>query len=383
MKKNSTVNMLYNISLILMLVRTYINNSLLENIFQYYDLIIIPTIVVLLFVKLLNDNYKLKELLIIIFCFVICLIAAVSSSKMILLVSFLGIISLKNIDVKKSINVLYKSNKFLLIAFTVVYLLNLIFFPNSISYSIFYKGLPRHSFYFNHPNMYSGLFFWCVTGYLYNKGKKLNILNIMIVIILSLLVYKFTYTRTMLLSVAMLLIMLILRNNKIEIKLLKIISKYGMMIFSTLFLILLNYYNSFSGVILNIVNIFDSLLSHRIKLAVLINKVYPVTIFPSKINYNLVFSWNNEFSSKLVLDNFYYQCLMVYGIVLLIIFAFVFYFGSKKVKNNTDYIYISLVLITGIVESYMLNCCICFPILLLGNNIVNNRNLRGEDENEI
>lgn len=364
-------NFWYIVGIILMIMRTYINNSKLANVVPLYDVILLPVIIISFFFKFLNEKYTRKEFIILILASCFCIYTSYKTSKYVILMSCLALIALKNVDVEKVIKSIFITNVVCLTLYTIVYLLNYYYNPASVDTSFLYSGKIRHTFYFNHPNMYASMYFWTLAEYIFLKREKIKVSTYVIIVIFSFFAFSFTQTRTLLICVILLLIFNILghKNNAIFYDFCKFFTKYGFIILSFVCIILVANYEYFYNTIPNVIDKIDLLLSRRFSLSSMIENKYGFSFFPQVVNYNQTFNWKNIYQSQLIVDNVFLQCALIYGIVYNILISILFYFGGKYVKIQRYYIYMSLAIITGIVESYLMNVCIAFPLLLLVKSI--------------
>lgn len=360
----------YCAGIIMMLIRTYINNTVLSEIFVMYDVVLIPVIFILFFCKFLNNKYSKKELIIILLFLILSIYTSLKTGKYVVLMSCLALVSIKNVNVIKVIKVIFITNVFFLSTIIVSYLAEVLINPQNINMNFFYKGEIRHTFYFNHPNMIANVFFWTLAEYMFLSKEKKSILVYLIVLFLGMFIVEMTKTRTTMICVLLLIVFnLPILNKDRFYDFCKYFSKNGFWILSIIFIFLVSNYQWFYENCFSLIDKIDAVLSRRLSLPHMIMNEYGFSLFPQNVDYNKVFCWGNIYSLTLIIDNVFLQCALIYGLIYNGILSIIFFYGSVNFCNKKYYIYTVIALITGIVENYIMNVGIVFPMLLLVNEI--------------
>lgn len=296
--------------------------------------------------------------------------------------SYLAFLSLKGVNINRTIKIVFYTTFFSLFFLVLSYMIDVFLLGNKININIFYNGRPRHSFYMNHPNMFAGMAFWTICEYMYLKNFKADIKVLAITTIFAFFVYEFTLSRTMIVSIVFLIVMVILYNlNKKYINnIIRWMAKYSFIILTILFVCIVKYYPMLQSSFGKYIEIADVVLSKRISMGVEIYNIYGVSILPQKVNYDMYINLENS-RIKFALDNIYLNCAIVYGYLETMILGIILYLGNTKNNKMVNYLTV-LMLINGITESYILNYIIAFPMLLIGNEILN-MDRRKENEERI
>lgn len=368
-KKDS---LLYYIAIFILTWQLILQDSRIFTIPEPFTIILKITAILLLIIKLYNQKYTIKELFIYLFFGLICAIVSFITKEYVIILSYLLIIGIKNVEIKSALKINCYTKIIMLLLHIVIYIINVKIGVVEIAYYTS-TGNPRYDFYLGHPNNIAGIILWTLAELIYINNNKLSFIKIIPSAILSFILINLTNSRTTILSYIILILLLIFskyNNNKI-VKLMRFNSKYIFFILSILSISISYFYISLNNII-NL-DILDNLFSRRLSLGYIGIKNFGIDIFPKLIDSNYIARWDN-YNMKIVLDNVYIKSAICYGLIFLLSISILFIYTTKKTTKK-EWIYIILFAIIGFSENYILNALISFPLLFIGNSIINNRKI--------
>ena len=357
--------------------------STLININSMSVTIIHFLVMLLLVVKILNQKYTLKQLIIysgIIF-FAIYFWWRMKSA--LILITAFFFIGIKDVKIRKIIKV----DAIVKISFSIIhislYLLNYAKNPNFI-YSLLVNytetGVLKHTLYFTHSSNAGSVIAWALIDImiLCKPRKK----NYVILNIAEMVAFYFTRARTAFYSFIIfeIIFLVCMINNKLINKILNGTKKYifiALTTFNLLFSIIDNFLDNKKFEMLN------KLLSKRLSYSQIAIKKYGIHMFPNYINDGVL-------DNIIWVDNFYIRCIINYGIVILIILNMIYiYINHKKEKTTNNYETAILILfpIALFSELYPFNLARTVMILIIANICINshkgekNEGLQGKYNN--
>ena len=149
----------------------------------------------ILFFKILSDKFKKNELLYFAVVLGIGLGTFIVGSKTTLLLSCMCIAGMKNIDVDKTFNDMYKIRLVTFISVVILALIGIL--ENNQIYMWRNGGYDiRYTLGFGHPNTLHLTFFILASLYIYGRYEKLKLIDYLIVIFANCFVFSYSNTRT-------------------------------------------------------------------------------------------------------------------------------------------------------------------------------------------
>lgn len=363
----------YYIGVILLELKMCLFISNIISISSYINTLLTGIIIIMFLLKIIMSKNSLADIITYSIIGLIFFMISYNIGYNDLFLNILVIISSKNVDLKKTIKLLFICN-FIFILFHLLYSIT----NYSDKIFMYDEGIKRYNFYMRHTNYFAAVTLWtfCSYIYLHINDKK----NYFLIIILSIIVYNFTRSVTTLLAFIVLFILLIVKEiyNKNKKSLSKV-TFISFCILTLLSLFLIYFYGNGNGFLNNLIQNIDELVSHRIKLGAYALKMYGFTMFGQKINY-LSFSILQRYNiNNLFIDSFYISCFIEYGISYLIVLALAIYYGTKKMDNN-DLIFIILFIFVSFSERYVIYSTLVFPLLFFSyifNKNLNNKYMKG------
>lgn len=313
---------------------------------------------------------------------IIFLFSLYYNGKLNVVLMFMYMISLINIDYRKIIKYTFIAQLIAFILIVSLYYMQII--PERVLYRI--NGIPRHSLGFWHPNSIGLLFNSLVIQFLIYKKNFNKILIFTFILGSSIIIYQFTNSRTTLALVLFIILLYFIllkffNNDK------KILNKYFSYTYNLLLFIVI-FGSLFISYIYNPNNDFfyflDNLISGRISRGKTFIEQYGIHYFGAYIQY---FS-NNDSTSQMVgfeysvLDNAYLQLILNNGLLLALmyyIYNIKFFKKALYSENKFLILYSIFILFLGISEQSILSSVINVPFLLSNIFIVNSTKERGHD----
>lgn len=272
------------------------------------------------------------------------------------------LISLKNVEIKKVIKVLFVLNVTALLIHVVLYIIYLLLDSSSLNF-IFRettKGkIIRYSFFFTHPNVFGTYVFWTIAMYYYLYFDKVKNFSYFLTLFLAIGMYVFPNSKTSALAIFLLLFFILLTKKKIKIPSVKFI--YILIFIFSIISILCAETPLISKI--------DEGLTGRISIGKIIYDNYGVNLFGVDISTGVENSnVNGKYYTNIdIIDSMYYTLLLNYGIFAVLIFTY-FVMKYKCEKNNEiEKIFLLMLMIYGISETSCLSPELAFPLLFLSN----------------
>lgn len=377
-KANSIATKLYYTNLILLILKIYYSVSdiiAIPNILsKAITFFIIASFMCILLIKTLSKRFSKKENIIYYSILAICFFSSIVSRDFNIVLSYLLVICIKDIDLKEVLKIILKVNVVMLLIHICGYILNLIFqFKDVVTYYTD-DGSVVHNFLVGHPNHFSIILFWTYATYIYLKFENINYKDYALGVILGIFAYVFPQSKTTAIAIGIFICLIIVAKlNKEKInELIKLGSKYLFIIFTISTIVVIVPYRYLDEKITDVIDQIDVVLSGRILYPHAVYKKYGFTMIGEFVDYKE----NQEWGGPFIMDNLYGKILFNYGSFYAILLAYLMIAKSKKFEDK-EYIYVIIFSIMAICEVHVLNACIGITLLMIGD-IVQNR--EGKDE---
>lgn len=356
--KLSKLELTYYIGLILLCI---LNWEFFSKILEFPDIIknVLTAVILACFLyTILKSNYSTRNLIKVIIVLLLSLVSSFFSKEYFIFLTTFAVISAKNVNKNTILKIILFVNTFFLFIHFMLSFAGLV--ANKKIYVTYYDGIARQTLNLRHPNYLAAILFWNLACYNY-VSKNNKIIKILLSILVLILMYYLTHSRTTILLFA-LLIMYEIFENKLQNKG-KIIK-----LFMIIFIVIQLYISYFCSVSMiynnNVLNTINEFLSQRLYFNSLAVANYNIAILGNSIDSS---------STQIIVDSFYVSCLVQYGIYNLIICII----SYLKLDNSSikEIAYMTLVIITGLTERYIIYTSIAFPLLFLSNGFAKKENL--------
>ena len=366
---------LYIFAFALFIIKNVLEVSSLISRPEWVDNGLIAFFLVVMIFRLLRQSYHPITFVMMMGFLLIVFYTAYTIKYYTIAITFLFIMGLQDIELRKVIGVSARLKSIIILFHTLVYLVNLEVFPSTIQF-YFRDGILRHNFYLGHPNLFQAYVMWTCMEWLFLYYKKLRPWHLIGVWLINFFYYEFTDSNTSLIVATLTLVIIGIDRFSAEDGLSRHImkafvnffSQYGFMIFSIFFYLIIMSYTKLSGPLLSIWKVFNSGLSGRLRYGAYAYDVYGVSLIGRLIRFPEKVQWRDQWLDDIIFDNTYIWMIIIVGIFYMVVISLALILLNKSM-TQVERIFITALIFYGIMEAYMLNAGIAFPILLIGVNL--------------
>jgi hypothetical protein len=297
------------------------------------------SLMVLVMRELFNNRFSLNTVFISAFLLFSALVCYKSNDFQLFDIIFFAC-SCRNIKFKNVVMVYFACQLFVFITTIVACLHGIL--PN-IMY--FQDGRIRNSLGYGYTTLPSQTFFYLSASYLYIRKEKLSIIELIIIEIGALVLYKESVTRNPFIMTTFLvivsLVLKIVKYNFMKLYIIKLISKWTMVVMPFIAIMTAYFYNGNS-----FFSFLDKIFSNRLTLSHngLIN--FGVTALGQKVDFTGLV--NPDIGTTVqynYIDSSYVQLLVVRGFLFIFVLFFFFHLIGRKLAENSNQRNIYLVVI--------------------------------------
>lgn len=365
--RQNFIQMLYTCALLLLAFKNITDSSIIMKKPVFLDDLIIVLFTGIIGVKIITQRYTLFKFVFSIVLFCLCLYTCIKCYYFYLYFTALLFIAIQDVDLEKALNIVWKFKAFLISIHVIAYMAAFILNPYSVPYS-YRNGVQRMTFYQGHANTFSMYICWISMEFLYSNFKKLTPLKLGVVWFINYFFYIFCDSNTALTIITMASILIYISMLKNDFSkyyewLIKIFSKYLYAFLSIFFVtIIIGYVNGlFSGVF----EILDQMFTGRLLYGAVAYDLKGLSIFGKVAAFDDKIFWRGHWIDGMIFDNCYIWMIVCYGIVYLVLISLAsIVFNSQM--DIRDRIFIILYSLYTIMEAYVMNAAICFPLLIFG-----------------
>lgn len=350
-----------------------LNASLIKNIDITVSKFIIITYIILFMINTVLKRYSIKEFIIIHIGIILSLIILMKSKDVDIFIMIIVILSTAGINFRKVVKIDFFI-RLLGVSFTIL-LSTIGITKDFIMYrfeDISNIAKIRHSLGFIHPNTLSVNIFILLLGYLFLRYKKIRNREYILIFLIMYIFGEITGSRTGSISIALTIFILIINKNTklLDRKGIKTVITYSVVVCTIASLSLAIFYNYD----LKFVNELNYMLTGRIKSANYFIDTYGFSILGQQIKLVSIIQSQQSYEQMRILDNLYVSLAVRSGIVLLVIYNYLYIKLNKwLLKNNykNETIFITIMTIYGLIEKVPISPELNFTALLLGLVIYN------------
>ena len=359
-------NIYYYIAVFIISMKLMLDISRLIYIPEYIDNFLNFIFIFCMFIKLISIEFTQISFVAYILIGLLCAYSNIKIGNYYIFMSYLGIISCSDVDLKKVLKIALFTKTMILSIHIVYYIIRLCF--NEEVFLIYRRnGFIRHTFGLAHPNSVGLIVLWILLEILYLYYDQLNIFSGISIISIGCLFFYFTDSKTLIIT--LILTMALVACHKLNLKIITkgifVFSKWGFSLLSLFFYTCMTMYRKSSGLLNIVLNKLDAILSGRIRSASYVYERNGLTLLGRLLEFDN--TWDDVYKLDFVVLDTAYSRLMLYeGIFYLIIFCIGFIALSNYTKTK-DQIFIISYLLYGISESIITNAFLCFPLLFLGS----------------
>ena len=320
--------------------------------------------------KISTQHYKAWQVSLLIPLILVCGYSCVKMSFFYLVFTILCICGIQDVDLTLTMSRSARLKLALMGFHVVVYFACMVVAPSMVTYSYREAGAPRYTFFAGHANTFSMYVLWAILEFYFAYYKKLNITKIWLLWGVLYLTYVFTNSNTGMIvgttCAVLLSITKIWKNRRFRI--FNILSGYLFIFFSILFITTSVIYTKISGGLLIAYKNFDKALTGRLMYGACAYDMRGFSIIGKQLIFPRKFFWFDRWMDGMVFDNSYIWLFVSYGVVFMVLIC-VGLFAIRKRLTTFEAIMIISYCLYGVMENYILNSVLCFPILFVGKYI--------------
>ncbi|MBQ5474797.1 MAG: hypothetical protein IIT65_08830 [Lachnospiraceae bacterium] len=365
--RQNFIQLLYTCALLILAFKNITDSSVIIRKTDLLDNIIIIIFTGIIGVKIITQRYTYLKFIFSIALFCLCVYTCIKCYYFYLYFTALLFIGIQDVDLEKALNIVWKFKAFLIAIHVFTYTKDFISNPYSVPYS-YRNGVQRMTFYQGHANTFSMYVCWISMEYLYSNYKKLNPIKLVLLWLINYFFYLFCDSNTALTIVTIACILIYISLIKRDfIKyyelLVKFFSKYLYGFLSIFFVtIIIGFVN---GLFTNMFDTLNEMFTGRLLYGAVAYDLKGLSIFGKNITFDSKLYWNGYWIDGMIFDNCYIWMMVSYGIAYLVLISLAaIAFNSRM--DTRDRIFIILYSLYTIMEAYVMNAAICFPLLILG-----------------
>lgn len=319
--------------------------------------------------KLLLQKYSFPGLIGIAILGAILLYSGISIKYYSLFYSFLIIICMQNVSIQKTLIASIIAKATFLIVHVILYVVTYLVAFDTITF--FYRnGIKRHAFLMGHPNVFTAYLAWTSLEIIYVWRDKIRYWQLAVIWLVNVFFYQFTNTNsgTLIISLVIPLFILVRKEHSLLDKIIYGMARYGYLILSIFFAYLAAVYLNLTGWALDLWLQLNDAMTGRLMYGAYTYDMFGTT-FIGRFNYFPEKTyWDGQWLDTIYFDNSYYSYFFQIGILYLIIVILAFIFIGRYTTKVEQLMLIALALY-GIMEGYVVNIFICFPLIFIGKYI--------------
>ena len=330
-------------------------------------LILLPLLLVSY--KLIMQSYSKTGFVMILLCAGICAYSVIKTRNYTLLYSYLFICTVQNVNIRRVLKASILTKVTVLSFHVAAYILLNYLRPEMITY-VYRGGVRRHFFFLSHANLFTAYLIWMSLELIYLHYDKFKLPQFIMLWMLNFTFYRLTDTNTgiVVLTGVILLIYMARQDWSIANKVLSLASKYIFAVCSIVFPLFSISYLTLNGPLLKVWQNLNSLLSARLLYGALAYDTYGYTLFGRLVHFPIKVFWRGYWLDRIVFDNAYIGFFITNGVIYLLLISIAFYFLERRM-DKLEKVMIIAFAFYGIMEAYISNIFICFPLLFIGKYI--------------
>lgn len=340
--------------------------SSLVNYSNRLDLVMVLLFFVCIGYKLVTQKYSLYGFALLVMLTLLFAYSALTTQYYSIFYGFLCVIAMQKVDLIKVLKV-SSTIKIIFILFHVFIYFSIFFLHPDTVELIERNGVSRHFFFLQHPNLFSAIVVWTCLEIIYIQYERMNFNRLLLIFLINLFLYQFTNTNTGLLIMAVVIVLILLEKQK-GAAFQDFLTKGAKCIFPVLastFIVLAAIYTKLSGMAYTLWHDLNEALTGRLLYGAYAFDQYRFSLIGRNAAFPDKSFWNGFWFDEIFFDNSYLYLFFIYGSVYLVIMSIVLYMLEKHLEPKEKIMVITLALF-GVMEGYILNISLCFPLVLIG-----------------
>lgn len=358
------------LAFVIFIIKNILDSSSLVTRPGIVDDLLVLVFLILILYKLFTQTYSKIGLLFMGVSGVICLYSSLTLKYFSLLCSFLCICAVQNVDIRKVLKISARTKIIILAVHVIAYIFLYCLKPEVITF-VYRNGLRRHYFFLGHANLFTGYLTWACLELLYVYYKKIRNWHLLLMWVVSIIFYQFTdsNTGTIVLTAIILMTLIEKKNIKSFNKGLSFLSKYGFALVSIFFPFITILYTRLNIPLLSeFWKRLNEGLTGRLLYGAYAYDTYGFTVLGRRIGFPEKVLWRGHWIDNIIFDNSYLWLFIQFGIIHLVVLSISFFLIERR-TSNIEKMLIIIFTFYGIMEAYVVNVIICFPLLFIGKYI--------------
>ena len=367
-------NRVYNIAYIIIILKAFYAYSDIVAPFRIQRVLDVCNVLLLLFLvykMVFLQKYSVKQVFL---CLVLAVITRYTDMKtymFMMLPDFFLVAAVQDVDLKKTIGIVYKIEAVIIGIHVVIYPFMYFFNRSALRFSV--RGGEtafRHQFLLSHANIFSMLLLWTILGYIYVNYEKLDKLKIIGCWLVYFFFYLFADSNSGLIILTAVTIILLLKNtigDRID-GFVTFLARYLYWILFSIFVFLMIIFPYTTGTAREVWLLIDDFFTGRLKYGAYAYYLSGFTFFGQYIQFPDKTFWEGMWFDAGACDNAYMWFSVSYGLIYIFIIGFLFWKYGKKAKFEEKIIFIAYSLYT-MMELYVSFIYLCFAVIIAGKYV--------------
>lgn len=319
--------------------------------------------------KIIMQFYSKHGFVLMLLCVSILAYFGFKNKNYTLFYSFMCISALQGVNIRNVLRASIWTKATFITIHVVSYIVLSYVRPEMITY-VYRGGVRRHFFFLGHANLFTTYLVWLCLEFIYLNYDKLKLQHYIIIWVLNFVFYRFTDTNTgmIVLSGVILLIYMVKRDWNITNKVLAAVSKYIFAVCTIAFPMISIYYIKLNGVLLTVWENMNAFFSGRLLYGALAYDLYGFTLFGRMLHFPSKVFWRGYWLDEIVFDNSFIGFFILNGVIYIIMLSLAFFLLERR-TNQLEKVLIIAFTFYGIMETYISNIFICFPLVFIGKYV--------------
>ncbi len=360
---------LFTAAMVTLAVKNVTDSSIILRKPALLDNALIMLFMALIGIKLMTQRYTWQKFILSVVLVGISTYTCIKCSYFYLIFTSLAICAMQGIDLKKTLKYTSYTKMLLLSIHVMVYVHDLILKPWKVTYSYRTGGDPRMTFYQGHANTFAMYVCWTSLEFLYSHEEKLKWWHIILVWLVNFTFYNFCDSNTSFIVSTLTCLLLIIkkglkdRPREVFENVISFVSKYLYGILSIFFVgIIIGYVD---GLFEDIFNTLDKFFTGRLLYGAVAFDLKGMSWFGKQVWFDDKLYWRGHWIDSMIFDNCFIWMFISYGVFYLALISIAFIYYNRQL-SLVDKIFIFVYTLYTIMEAYVMNAAICFPLLLIG-----------------
>ncbi len=360
---------LFTCAMIVLAIKNVTDSSVIMRKPAWLDDAMIMLFMAFIGVKLVTQRYTWRKFLMSVLLVAVCTYTCIKCSYFYLVFTSLIICAMQDVDLKKTLKMTSYVKILLLSLHVIAYVYDSVFSPWKLTFSYRLGGAPRMTFYQGHANTFAMYVCWTSLEFLYSHEEKLKLWHIAVVWFVNFVFYQYCDSNTSFtvstLTCLLLILKKMLKDKRYLVfeKMITFLSRYLYGFLSIFFVgIIIGYVN---GLFTEVFDVLNKFFTGRLLYGAVAYDLRGLSWFGRQIWFDSKVFWRGHWIDSLIFDNCFIWMFISYGVVYLILISAAFACYGKKM-SLVDKIFVLVYTLYTVMEAYVMNAAICFPLMLVG-----------------